>query len=107
NAADSRRISAKSIVQAEEDAEEVEGSKLFRVAGGYDQVPAWLAAGLEPDRAQIHLGRVVKSIVWSKGRVKVIARRADDDTQEVFTARKAIVTLPIGILKAPPTDPAA
>jgi monoamine oxidase len=106
NAADSRKISAKSIVEAEEDAEEVEGSKLFRIAGGYDQVPAWLAAGLQPDRAQIHLGRVVKSIAWSKERVKVTARRTDS-MQEIFTARQAIVTLPIGVLRAPPTDPAA
>jgi monoamine oxidase len=107
NAADSRKISAKSIVQAEEDAEEVEGSKLFRITGGYDQIPAWLAAGLQADRAQIRLGRVVKSIAWRKGHVKVTARRTDDDTEEIFTSRQAIVTLPIGVLKAPPTDPAA
>ena len=106
NAADSRKISAKSIVQAEEDADEIEGSELFRIGGGYDQIPAWLAAGLQPDRAQIHLGRVVKTIAWSKGRVRITARRTDA-AEEVFTARQAIVTLPIGVLKAPPTDPAA
>ena len=107
NAADSRKISARSIVQAEEDAEQVEGSKLFRIAGGYDQIPAWLAAGLQRDRAQIHLRRGVKSIAWRKGHVRVTARRIDDDVEEPFTAKQTIITLPIGVLKAPATDPAA
>ena len=109
NAADARKVSVRSLVKAEEDSEEIEATRLFRLAGGYDRVPRWLADGLEPGRCEVRLGRVVRRIAWRRGRVTMDATcgGGGGGADERVTARRAIVTLPIGVLKAPAGDPGA
>jgi polyamine oxidase len=56
---------------------------------GYDELPRAVAEGLD-----IRLGHVVRSVAWSPHGVRVTTDRG------AFTADHAIVTVPLGVLKA-------
>lgn len=74
--------------------------KQFRIAGGYDAVIAWLHAGLDPDRVSTRLGTQVTEIAWRRGDV-VVHTNVGRVPTSILRARKAIITVPIGVLKAP------
>lgn len=54
----------------------------------------------------MRLGSPVSSIRWRRGRVEV-GCRGRDAAEERFTARAAIVTVPLGVLQARPGEPGA
>ena len=59
---------------------------------GYDQVAAFLARGVP-----VELGQVVREIGWERGRVLVTV---EGGNTAVYEADAAIITLPLGVLKA-------
>jgi monoamine oxidase len=61
-----------------------------RVAAGYDELPKWLARDLD-----VRLGWRAAEVRWAAGGVTVVR----DDGEEI-TARAAVCTLPIGVLKS-------
>jgi monoamine oxidase len=65
----------------------------FRPYGGYAALMQRLADRLDPTRARIELECVVEDIRWQRGSVEVHAGGKQ------YTARQAIVTLPVGVLK--------
>jgi monoamine oxidase len=69
----------------------------FRVLSGYDGVIRALAGGARSAGCRIELSTAIAQVEWSAGRVdlKTASGRR-------IRARRAIVTLPIGVLKAPP-----
>ena len=71
------------------------GSADFKLLAGYDDVLAPLAAGLD-----IRFGAVVDAIAWSDGGVAVAGTDARTGERFLIEAEAAIVTLPIGVLKA-------
>ncbi len=100
-AADPRLISARSLVP--EDGEPASAAATTgRVVGGYGQLTEWLARGLAD---AVRLGSPVSSIRWRRGHVEVGCGR--DAAKERFAARAAIVTVPLGVLQAPPGAPGA
>lgn len=101
------RISLRSLRQAEVAQGEISGDRQFRVASGYDQVTAALSRMIDPSRVDVHLNSVVKRIRWKRGSVQVEASSAGGHSLPPFRARRAIVTLPLGVLKAAPGDPGA
>lgn len=68
-----------------------------RVTGGYDRVTEPLAA---PIRAAIRLSTVVKRMEWSRGNVLAVASR--NRAELAVEAAAAIITVPLGVLRAPP-----
>lgn len=98
DAADPRRVSAKSII------EEWGGGSLGdtqpRPQGGYGTLMGWLANDIVARGAQLHLGATVTSLRWSRGAVTLGGTFAG----ERFGARakRAIVTLPLGVLQEGP-----
>jgi monoamine oxidase len=102
NAAWADRISVKSLAEDQRAARAIDESQQFRVLSGYDGVVAWLAAGLEPHRAAVHLSTVVTAVRWRRGAVEVEVRSRAGDLLEPVNATCAIVTLPLGVLCAPP-----
>ncbi len=102
HAARTEKISLKSLAKAEQTEQAIEGDKQFRILNGYASVADWLRAGLDPQRATLHLNTVVKAVRWSKGKVEVISESAAGHPLEPFTARCAVITLPLGVLKASP-----
>jgi monoamine oxidase len=90
------RISARALRSADEEQEE--DNRQFRLTGGQDAILEWLRAGLDPRRTDLRLGAVVTRVDWSKGSVTVHVRSARD---ERIRAKKLIVTIPVGVWKAP------
>jgi monoamine oxidase len=96
DAADPRRVSARSI------AEEWSGGELGasqpRPQGGYGALFGWLANAMVANGGELRLGAVASKVQWKPGAVSVSGRFLG----EPFTARakRAIVTLPLGVLQA-------
>lgn len=68
-----------------------------RPAGGYGALVEALAASLETPRVRVKLGAVVRRINWSRGEVLVEGQRRGRPFSA--RARRAIVTLPLGVLQ--------
>jgi monoamine oxidase len=77
----------------------------FRPAGGYASLLHALASSLDVARVHVQLGAAVREVRWKRGKVTIAATR-HGRTHEVV-ARKAIVTLPLGVLQLPPQAPNA
>jgi monoamine oxidase len=73
-----------------------------RITEGLDRVPAWLARALPPE--SLRLGHSVHHIEWESGSVRLTARRSAGGPV-VIDARAAIVTIPVGVLRAHPDEP--
>jgi monoamine oxidase len=97
------RLSAKSLAVESEGAgdeeDEVEG-KQFRIANGGDALMKWLRDGLDPDRTEVRLSTVAESVQWKRGVVSVACRGGDRGPLPTLTARTALITLPLAVLKA-------
>jgi monoamine oxidase len=73
-------------------------SHVARVEGGYDLLPRWLAVDVE---AALRLRSPVAVIDWRRGRVEITLRPSAPGERRVL-AQAAIVTVPLGVLAAPP-----
>jgi monoamine oxidase len=99
------RASAKWLAAGAE--EEPESFRQYRLTGGYDDLVRWLANGLDPARAEVRLGAVVEEVAWSRGRAQVAARRSFGSEAERIGCRAVVITVPIGVLQAPPGETGA
>src|SRR3989475_4782888 len=96
------RLSAQSLaVETEggDEADEVQG-KQFRIANGGDALMKWLRDGLDPDRTEVRLSTVAESVEWKRGTVNVVCRGGDRAPLPTLSARTALITLPLAVLKA-------
>ena len=94
-AASMREISAKSLA-----GEEMEEEEQFMVPDGYDRPVAFLASECLRRGVGIFQGFVVESVEWTRGRVCVNALEVATGAHRAFEARAAVITLPLGVLKA-------
>jgi monoamine oxidase len=78
--------------------ETLEDDDQFRVPRGYARVVDALVRDLPAGKVRIVLNSTVSRVSWAKGKVRVLAGRSE------ITARAAIVTLPLGVLQARPTQ---
>src|SRR5579884_3794609 len=104
NAAKKELISTRSLVEDWQALEAIEGRRAFRVLNGYDRLVEWLRAGIDRRNSVLRLSTVADSIHWSRGRVEVRAyatAHRPAHALEPFIARCAVITVPIGVLKAP------
>lgn len=100
NAAHAAEISVNSLVRAWRAEEQIDGDSTFRLRGGYAFLPRVLLEECDARHLRINLGTAVKGIEWQPGKVTVQARSAG--TPMSFTAARAIITLPLGVLQAEP-----
>jgi monoamine oxidase len=105
HAADITRMSLHGFAHAE-CATSALGESQFRLAVGYDAMVEWLRDQLPPSSAQIRLGTIVSEVRWRRGTVEVDTRSAEGKV-ETFSAAQAIITLPLGVLKASEGAPGA
>ena len=94
HAADPRRVSVQWIRRSALAEEAIAGDRTFRVPQGYNAMVEVLARDLKPPKCELHTSSPVVEISWSAG--KVVARTSTGD----FTAPRAIITLPLAVLKA-------
>lgn len=99
HAAHAERISAMALSSADEEQAEPGGNKQFRILDGYDALIEWLRAGLHPARTELRLGTQVRQVRWSEREVIVDCLRGKSEA--TLRAKAAIVTVPIGVWKAP------
>jgi monoamine oxidase len=97
NAANAGRISVAALV-----AMEGGGDVSFRILNGYDRLADSLFAGCDPQRVTVRQGVVANEIKWTRGGVKVIASSRAGHSLPPFRAERALITLPLGVLQAPP-----
>jgi monoamine oxidase len=95
NASDARKIGAHSLLRAEYASEKNEGEKQARLREGYQSLVEALRNAAIKSGARIELNARVKVARWSRNKVQV---RTEDSRS--FEAEAAIVTLPLGVLKA-------
>ena len=108
HAAHADRISAKALTAADSEQEnDGSGNSQFRLAGPQSDIIDWLAAGLDVEGTEVRLASVVRAIRWSQGSISVDLQSTVTRREETVTARAAIVTVPIGVLKAPPDQDGA
>ena len=77
----------------------MDGDRVFRVAGGYRELVSRMTARLDSNLTQVHTDTMVTRLHWQPGQVEVEARTRGGDLVE-FTASQAILTEPLGTLKA-------
>jgi monoamine oxidase len=106
NAADAARISTLGLAQQMAASAEEQGDRLYRVPGGYDALPLRLARPLAGD-GSLRLASIVTRIRWRPGAVDVSARSPYGGPLPPVRARAALVTVPLGVLKARAATPGA
>lgn len=80
-------------------------SSQSRPLGGYRAILLALSAGLDHRQVRLQLQTVVTAVRWSDRAVEVEGRRLGQPFRA--KARKAIVTVPLGVLQAPAGAPGA
>ncbi|HET9376435.1 MAG TPA: NAD(P)/FAD-dependent oxidoreductase [Chthoniobacterales bacterium] len=98
NAARAEMISASAVALGDRASAEIDGQRQFRVYGGYGSLVDWLAADLRSDR--LYLRTAVREIRWRRGHVEAVADTPSGEA--TFSATRLIVTVPLGVLQAPP-----
>jgi monoamine oxidase len=107
DAAEPDQVSVRWLAQSEAALASIDGGRSFLLVDGYDRLLWHLRMGLHPERTALLLNTVVQTIEWSRGHIEVTARSALGTALEAFTARAAVITLPLGVLAAPPEAPGA
>src|SRR5690606_34539571 len=92
HAADVDRVSARWVCAGEPGGAGDQGLGFLHAPGGLARAVDALARDVVA-RGAARLGAVVTAVRWGRGRVEVLADRP-------LTARAAVVTLPLGVLKA-------
>jgi monoamine oxidase len=99
------RISVHSLVRSRKAESAIEGSRSFRFVRGYQTLLKVFKEALPSKLVHIRLNTIVQSVHWSKQQVRVQAQTPYGLRE--FSAPHAIVTLPLGVLKAPLDAPGA
>lgn len=95
NAADARRIGIAALARQQQAEDETGGFESSRPIDGYGALPRHLAQQAEQAGARILLRTPIVALQWKPS--LVTARTASGGS---FSAQKAIITLPLGVLRA-------
>jgi monoamine oxidase len=103
DAADTSRASARAIV-AEWTADMMnDDAPQSRPQGGYDALLATLAVSLQSESLHLQLQTLVRAVRWSQGWVEIEGTCLGKPFRA--SARRAIITLPLGVLQQPADAP--
>jgi monoamine oxidase len=97
HAARIERIGVHGLVKANEAEDEIDGHHSYRVIGGYRLVLKALHQDAVDAGVVIRLNTIVREIHWRENHVEVICTTTDGP--QTFTASRAIITLPLGVLQ--------
>jgi monoamine oxidase len=102
DAAHADRASIHWILKEIAASEQNQGDHNYRTAKPYDSVAHYLLSACNPSNTDLHLNTVVKSVRWERGKVEILT-----ESGQSFGGRCALVTLPLGVLRASPDAPGA
>ncbi len=94
NAADAQVASVRAVGMQQMAEDAIEGDRVYRLRGGYDQLPEYLARRVRELGGEVRLGVRVRSVVGQQGRVEL-----GTDWGEIV-AKRAVITVPLGVLLA-------
>ncbi|RYZ38812.1 MAG: FAD-dependent oxidoreductase [Myxococcaceae bacterium] len=106
-AADPDIASTLAIARMDRSVASMGGATPSRVMEGYDRVLHAMAARLFAKPDTLFLNAIVDEVRWKPGQVRVRARTRQGVLLGMFQARQAVVTLPVGVLRARPPQPGA
>jgi monoamine oxidase len=96
NAAHASRVSVRWLIDSRKADQAIEADRAYRLVDGYGALVAKLAERVENGACDLRLETPVRAIRWRRGRVSVVTRAG-----EVLRARRAVISLPLGVLQAP------
>jgi monoamine oxidase len=96
DAADATRVSTLATLE-EWSGNSAADAPTFRPLGGYAALIDGLVSGLDTARVRIRLSTIVHGIRWQRGQVTIEAMRHGQPM--TVQARRAIITLPLGVLQ--------
>lgn len=99
------RISVHSLVRGRKAEQAIEGSRSFQFVHGYESLLQVLKDALPPNLVSIRLNTAVNIVRWAKHEVRLHAQTASGTVE--FSAPRAIVTIPLGVLQTPCSAPGA
>ena len=99
NAADPGLVSVRWLVDSRRADERIEGDRAFHIAGGYQKLLDVFLEELTDRKIPIHLNTIVNSIKWNSSSVEIPVTGAHATS---FSASRALITLPLGVLQAEP-----
>ncbi len=97
NAAHANRISAQALLRAEQSAEQMNGSKQYRIDAGYSELVDFFEQEIKKLGGTLIKNARAKKVIWKPGSVEVSVDGGSG--LEIFSADAAVITLPLGILK--------
>jgi monoamine oxidase len=99
NAADSTIIGVAALAKQQQAEDEIDSGRLFHLQRGYDALPRYLAGEIESAGGSILLGTEARQIAWQRGAV-TISGAHDDGTAFTLAAKRALISVPLGVLQA-------
>jgi len=106
HACDASRISAHALARWHRSDQELQGQRGFRFPKGCEGLVRALVAASKPDLLTVRLNTVVTEIAWKPGTVEVTAQSPEPSPEQPqhdsIRADAAVITLPLGVLQAPP-----
>jgi monoamine oxidase len=105
NAADPALVGVHWLVQEMRAEEESEGDRAFRAGNGYEDLLEIFRQKIRELDIQVQTNTVVESIRWKKSSAEIQSRNKDGATSR--SASAVLVTIPLGVLKAPAGVPGA
>jgi monoamine oxidase len=102
DAADIGNASVQALIREQRASAANDGDRSFRIAQGYDQLVAALAAKCDPSLVTFQLGTIAQRVIWQRGLVEIHTQVADRSGNHSFNARRAVITLPLGVLQTAP-----
>ncbi len=105
NAADPAQVSVHWLVQEMKAEEEIDGDHAFRARNGYSALLEILRERLAGTSVRIKTNTAVERVAWSKDNVSINAVCLGSPVS--FRARRALLTVPLGVLQMPAGEPGA
>jgi len=99
NAADVEKVGAHWLIREMVAEEKIDGERAFRSQHGYSDLIEIFRQNLKQLEIDLCMGAVVNSINWKAGHVEVVAKINDQERR--FAAKRALITVPLGVLKTP------
>ena len=99
NAADPSLVGVHWLVKSMRAEEKIEGDRAFRAEHGYADLVNIFQQELNESGVSVQKNTVVESIRWKRGRVEIVARGLNGVV--TWSAPRALMTVPLGVLQAP------
>lgn len=106
DAAEVDRVSVAWLRQTELASDAIDGDRQFRMLDGYDRVLAWLG-GSPGVAAGLRLETVAREVRWQRGHVEVHLESPAGAPLGEISARAALITVPLAVLRRSFDDPEA